>query len=207
MATQPGVDLSARMLVTDVGDVIVRTRTGEQYRELARRTGRDADGVAQLLKASGLPAQLERGTIGEAAFAHQVSELLGRPTLSTSDVWECWAAEIAGIDPIVAPVMARWADAGRLLLASNTNVLHWPVVNQLLEEAGIKAPAILSFELGVTKPDARFFAHIEPDTTVLYVDDRPENVAAARDAGLAAWLHRDPAATAGYLTALLDQGC
>jgi FMN phosphatase YigB (HAD superfamily) len=195
------------MLVADVGDVIVRTRTGEQYRELARRTGHDAGGLAQLLTASGLPAQLEHGTIGEVEFAHELGQLLGRPGLSMSDVWECWAAEIAGIDPVVAPAMAKWAQAGRLVLASNTNVLHWSVVSQLLDEAGIKAPAYLSFELGLTKPDPRFFARIEVDGVAVYVDDRAENVAAAQDAGMTGWLHSDSTATADHLIALLDQGC
>jgi FMN phosphatase YigB (HAD superfamily) len=196
------------VLVMDIGDVIVQTSIGAQYRELARRIGGEARGVAELVNASGLPARLERGLISETRFTETLAELLGDPTLTLADVRECWKAELVGVDPVVAPVAARWAGQHRLILASNTNCLHWPVLLHLLEDAGIRAPAYLSFEIGATKPDPRFFARIvdEIPSVAVYVDDRPEHVAAAIESGLTGWLHRDPVTTAAHLTAVLSGG-
>jgi FMN phosphatase YigB (HAD superfamily) len=213
MATQRSVDTTSRIhaligvpvLVMDVGDVIVRTSRDAQYRELARRTGGDPRDVAHLVKASGLPEQLERGLISDAEFAGALGALMPRTRLTLADVRECWVAELIGLDPVVAPVAARWAGTQRLVLASNTNTLHWPVVSRLLEEAGIRAPAYLSFEIGLTKPDPRFFATIVDDhpSVAVYVDDRADNVAAATEAGMTGWLHRDPVATAAHLATVL----
>jgi hypothetical protein len=195
----------------DVGDVLVRTSSGAQYRELARRTGCHPLGLAQLVSASGLPAALECGLVDETGFVDGLRDLLCFPNLTLADVQECWAAELVAVDPLLCEVAARWAEQRCLVLASNTNPLHWPLVCRLLASAGIRAPAYVSFEMGVTKPHPRFFAMVVDDPVryagALYVDDRADNVAAAAAAGLTGWLHRDATKTAAYLmAALVDAG-
>lgn len=208
-ARRPGVSgATVPVLVVDVGDVLIHTSNGAQYHELARRTGLHPQGVAQLVEASGLPHALECGEIADVEFIDAVRELLSWTRLTRQDVWQSWAAVLVGIEPIVAGVVARWAAEHRLVLASNTNALHWPVVCRMLEQAGITAPAFLSFQMGVTKPDPRFFARIIDDDPSWYasahfVDDRLDNVAAATACGFDGWLHRDPVATAAFLSAVL----
>jgi FMN phosphatase YigB (HAD superfamily) len=85
----------------------------------------------------------------------------------------------------------------RLAILSNCNHLHWRFVTDgrysLLRDIGASGSpfswAVISFEVGSMKPDRRIYdAAIEraglPPEAIFFVDDRPENVAAARAAGI-----------------------
>ncbi|MEQ8665741.1 MAG: HAD family phosphatase [Rhodospirillales bacterium] len=72
---------------------------------------------------------------------------------------------------------------------SNTNSLHWPAFSPELEPDDIFDHQILSFEIGLMKPDAEIYQHaVErldlPAESILFLDDNPLNVEAARDVGL-----------------------
>jgi len=67
--------------------------------------------------------------------------------------------------------------------------------------------ALPSFLAGVMKPDAAIYEQaerrfaLEPAATV-FIDDRPENIASARERGWQGVVHRDPASTVAALAAL-----
>jgi putative hydrolase of the HAD superfamily len=67
---------------------------------------------------------------------------------------------------------------------------------------------VISAEVGMRKPEERIFRHtaallgLEPQECV-FVDDVLANVAAAEAVGLVGWHHREPGATAAWLTELL----
>jgi FMN phosphatase YigB (HAD superfamily) len=85
------------------------------------------------------------------------------------------------------------------LLWSNTDPLHW----QALEASVVvDVDVSLSFRLGVAKPDPRFFALAlagRDPASVLFLDDREENVAAAVAAGVDAVLCRGVAESRAIL--------
>lgn len=143
------------LVVMDIGDVLIRTVPTAHYRELARRTGMAWEQVADTIESSGIVAAFERGQLTAAGFANAVRRLLSRPGLRTKEVEEAWNVVVAEPDPVLAPVAACLAAAGRLLLASNTNPFHWRLVRGRLAGVGINAPACLSFEIGCTKPDPK----------------------------------------------------
>lgn len=65
----------------------------------------------------------------------------------------------------------------------------------------------VSASLGMCKPDPRVYAHVQrtlgvPPDTIAFVDDRPANVDAARQAGWQAHLWRDDADTRSWLVGL-----
>ena len=110
-------------------------------------------------------------------------------------------------DPVLAPLAARLSRDGRLILATNTNNIHWPVVLDRLEAAGIyrATPAMPSYLHRVVKPDPMYFVRLvelflEPGATALFVDDKPANVQAARDVGLAGVLHENSETTAAVIS-------
>ncbi|MGH3328956.1 MAG: hypothetical protein ACRDPT_14395 [Streptomycetales bacterium] len=189
--------------------MLIRTAPLAHHRELARRTGLPWRRVADDIENAGIVTAFERGQLTDVGFADAIRRLLSRPRLRTEEVEEAWNAVVAEPDPILAPVAAHLAAAGRLLLASNTNPFHWRLVRSRLAAVGINAPAWLSFEIGYAKPDQRFFAAVnagEPqaDARTAFVDDRSENVEAASQHGFIGWLHRHPASTARYLSDLLN---
>jgi putative hydrolase of the HAD superfamily len=67
---------------------------------------------------------------------------------------------------------------------------------------------VISAEVGMRKPEERIFRHtaallrLEPQECV-FIDDVPANVAAAEAVGLVSLHHREPGATAAWLTELL----
>jgi len=74
-------------------------------------------------------------------------------------------------------------------LCSNTSSIHWHSERSKLPFADKLDPVILSYEVGVMKPDPRIYkilatrAGIE-QSKVLFIDDSEVNVAGARQAGL-----------------------
>src|SRR5262249_41583197 len=68
---------------------------------------------------------------------------------------------------------------------------------------------VLSYEHGAMKPDAKLYEVVERETKrrgeeIVYIDDRPENVAAGAARGWRTILHETPGATR---TALRSLGC
>jgi HAD superfamily hydrolase (TIGR01509 family) len=74
---------------------------------------------------------------------------------------------------------------------SNTNVLHWPRITEELKLGAVFDSHFPSHLTGKLKPDPEVFAHVaqklacEP-SAILFLDDQPLNVEAARAAGLRA---------------------
>ncbi|MGL5824376.1 MAG: hypothetical protein ACRCYU_05995 [Nocardioides sp.] len=199
--------MTPHLVVMDVGDVLITTSPMAQYKALAQMVGMTWQQVADCIEGAGLVAQLERGALDEDQFGRQVRQLLKRPGLSVGDIDHAWTCVIAGVEPIVAGAAAELAAHARLVLASNTNPIHWKVVHARLHDYGIEAPAMLSFQMGVAKPDPVFFTVLRRTYPHLdgavYIDDRADNLAAAAQVGLAGRLHQDPSDTASYLRSLL----
>jgi FMN phosphatase YigB (HAD superfamily) len=92
----------------------------------------------------------------------------------------------------------RLAAAGQpMAILSNTNPIHWPwctdgrypPLDSIGEFGSPFAFAVLSYEAHAMKPDRQIYdAAIEragePPSEIFFVDDRPENVAGAKAAGL-----------------------
>jgi len=202
--------VSTPLIVMDVGDVLIPTRPAAQWRALGRRCGLPWRAVADAAEASGIVRAIEAGRTSDQEFFAAMRSVLGRPELSDLEIRRSWNAILTDAEPTMAAVARRCAEAGRLLLASNTNSLHWPEVRRRLRGAGVSAPAVLSFEIGHCKPSAAFYealAAADPRVphNAIYIDDRSDNVAAAARFGMAGWRHRDPAMTGRRLSDLLSR--
>lgn len=195
------------IVVMDVGDVLITTTPMAQYRAIAQQVDLTWQQVADRIENSGVVAAFERGALDEDQFGDQIRHLLRRPDLPIGTIHQAWNRVIAEVEPIVAGAAAELAVQARLILASNTNPIHWRLVRARLRRSGIDVPAVLSFEVSASKPDAAFFAAFRRAHPYLgeavYVDDRADNMAAATRAGLLGWLHRDPVETATRLRKLL----
>ncbi len=200
--------MSQPIVIMDVGDVLVRTVPMAHYRQLASHVGQDWRTVAAAIETSGTVSRFETGQLTEATFADALRAVLGCLWLANEDVQRSWQAIIGPADSDVGTIAADLARARRLVLATNTNPFHWRVVRNRLSELGISCPAFLSFEIGSAKPAQAFFdslicAGLRGAREAVFVDDRVDNVEAARRCGWAGWLHRDAKETARYLAYLV----
>jgi len=199
------------LAILDIGDVLIGTRPMRQYRALAERSGLEWRQVATLLEESGVITEFELGEMRSTAFTRKVRHLVGGNGLSHNDVVEAWRSVIGSPVTEMIDAVRPLARERRLLLASNTNPIHWHYIRGLLAEAGIVAPRILSYEVGHAKPDPEFFAAVlradeRAGRISVFVDDRLENITAAAAQGLPGWVHRTPRESSDLLDALRTFG-
>ena len=96
----------------------------------------------------------------------------------------------------------------KVVALSNMSKEVWAVLRARFGIQSLFDSAVLSFELGVAKPDPRIYrlaltrAGAKAERC-LFVDDIPENVRAARSLGLGTYLAREPPATASFLLSLI----
>ncbi len=183
-----------RVLLLDLGKVLVDFDHLDTCRALAIEVGLEPGEVHRRLFASGLEADFDRGRVDEARFAAEAVRRLGATGLPPGRVLSAWAGIFSRDEPNLAALPALSREF-RLVLASNTNITHYRRCRELAPELGLCHATALSFELGERKPDAAYWeaalylAEAGPEECLL-VDDRPENVEGARLAGIPAVRHR-----------------
>ncbi len=141
--------------------------------------------------------QHERGEISDEEFAHKMCEELELP-LSYDQFAAGWQAVFVGVRPEVIAIMQRLREQGeRVVILSNTNRLHcqfWPTQYPEVQAAADKI--YLSQEMGVRKPEPEIFQRLlnEEDFSAeeaIFFDDNPDNIEAARQAGIHSLLVTD----------------
>jgi glucose-1-phosphatase len=138
---------------------------------------------------AGLLAQFESGRIASEEFAERVM-VLGGLALPYREFALAWQ-DIFWLNEPVARLIERLKGAGYpLLLGSNTNVLHYiHYRQQFAATLDLFDHHILSHEVGHLKPHREFYeacvaAAGLPTAACVFIDDMPENVEGARQAGL-----------------------
>ncbi len=176
------------------------------------------DDMYQLEESFGLPP----GTILGIGFGEELGPLATTGRLSYRE-WmdEIRSRVVASFGSEVVPALDRWE--------ANIGVVDLPMLSVLRQVRRQCTAAVLSngttrlrrdlhaldlidefdlifntAEIGVAKPDPAVFHHVlrvmELDVTqALFVDDLPENVAAARSVGLIAHVHTGVASTVEFL--------
>jgi len=135
--------------------------------------------------ATALVRDLETGALDPVRFQAEMSRLAGLEP----EAFLPWWNSIFEPRWLVPPaLLRRLLQEYRVGLLSNTNALHFAFLEQtfpLLREFAFR---IVSHEVGAAKPSARIYAAAEaaaqcPPGDILYFDDIPEYVAAARRRG------------------------
>jgi putative hydrolase of the HAD superfamily len=179
-------------IVFDYGEVIAQRPAEQAFAQLAALVGASAaefgDGYWRYRD------KYDRGMAGldywQAVGAQAGAEIgpAEADALSAADV-ELWNT----LDPRSVELVAELAaDERRLALLSNAPISHGAVF-RTREWAAPFEHFVISGELGLAKPDPAIWRALldrlgAPGDEVLFLDDRAENVAAARDAGIQAFV-------------------
>lgn len=178
-----------RFIYFDVGHVLLHFDNQRLCRQVSELTGLPAEKIWQTFVDTELAERFETGLLTPREFYTEFCDILGaRPdydalALALSDIFSVHAP----IKPIVSHL---WAAGYRLGLLSNTNELHW---DHFADGRFEMIPACfeqhaLSFRLRAMKPDPAIYraaaemAGAAPGE-IFFMDDRPENVAAACEFG------------------------
>jgi glucose-1-phosphatase len=181
------------VVVLDLGNVLVFHDNALLARRLAERAGAPVEPLARTL-AGPLSEDINRGLLDAEGIRREVCAVLGAdlPAAEFAALWSCHFTPY----PQMLPRVRALAGRVRLLLLSNTNVLHWEGLRDTLPALRHFHRHLLSYQLGVAKPDRAIFEHAlreggaAPSATAFF-DDLQPYVEAARAVGLRGRLFTD----------------
>lgn len=179
-----------RFFYFDLGAVLLFFDHGVACRKLAALTGLDPAVIRGVIFESTLQHDLESGKISSQQFFEEFCAGTGA-TLDFPSAAQAMG-DIFELNQSLKPVLSSLAHAGhRLGLLSNTCDLHW---NQFGRGRYHPIPEIfdevvLSYEVRSMKPDLPIYQEAIRRVglaaeEIFFVDDRLDNVAGARQAGL-----------------------
>jgi len=194
-----------RFIYFDLGNVLLTFDHDLACAAMGRLANAPADRVHAALFEDGLEHAYERGEISTEQFYQRLCESLGARPDKAALLHA--ASDMFAINAPVVPLVTGLFSAGwRPGVLSNTCEAHWNLVTDgrfrmMNDLFGVTA---LSFRIGAMKPEPVIFTAAAelagaPPEDIFFVDDRAENVAAAREAGFDAVLFT----TAATLTAEL----
>ena len=191
----------------DLGNVLFAFDRDRAFRQMAAVCGTTARVVEQAVIDSGLQEALETGridwTTAHAEFCRHTGTTSDRAALAAA------ASDMFTLRVEMLPVLAALERTGCPTgLLSNTCAIHW---RHLLDAGYAILPGrfvrrVLSYEVGVMKPDAGIYAAATasagvPADRIFFCDDLPQHVAAARAAGWDAELFTSASALIDQLAA------
>ena len=142
--------------------------------------------------------QFEKGEISAAEFRSEVRKLTPN-TLTDAQIDEAWCSFLLEIPTEKLDMLVELRKKFRLILLSNTNIIHFPYSEKaLFENKGKKVSdyfdrCYLSYEMKMVKPDKEIFDKILASENVhanecLFLDDGPKNTEQAQKLGIQTYL-------------------
>ena len=196
-----------RNVVFDIGWVFVRLDYAPML-ELFRSHGVEGETLHAVLARAALEDH-ESGRLSGLGLLERLSALT-QQRVSPEQMHQYWITMFE-LDTEMVDLAHRLSEAHRVYLLSNIGDLHWAHLSREYCMHRIGHGALPSFLAGVMKPHAGIYAEAErrfalaPAETV-FVDDRDDNIAAARSRGWHGIVHADYAGTVRALRGL-DVSC
>jgi HAD superfamily hydrolase (TIGR01509 family) len=173
---------SDRVLLFDLGGVLLPFDRERRVRAMSGALGVEPDPVRSLV-ASGIAKRLDLGLADDEELAVEMSRLGSRAT-SAAQARRLW------LSAFETPNLALWQTMARLRDTTPVGFLsdNPASVRDVFPDRDAFDHEFLSAELGMLKPSPEIFAAVQalldiPPLGIVFIDDMPANVAAARVAG------------------------
>jgi putative hydrolase of the HAD superfamily len=187
-------------IIFDFGNVVGYFDYARACEAIGRPRGLHGPSLLHAARQGGLNdlvARFESGQLTADAFVDSYCALLDLSGLTPDEFRTAWS-DIFWPNDTLVPLIRRLHAAGhRLILGSNTNDLHASRFRlQFAETLSYFDHLLLSYEIGHLKPSSGFYracvevAGADPADCV-FIDDLPENIQGARQAGLLGICYRD----------------
>lgn len=180
----------------DMGNVLLYFSHEKMAEQMAQVVGIPSKRAWKILfdESNGLEWAYERGELTREQFYSRFCEVAD--TRADINVFDVAGSDIFEINAPMCGLASQLASAGyRLGVCSNTSPSHWGhCVSRYRVLSTAFAVHALSFHIGAIKPDQAFFAAaaqltgVSPNA-IFFLDDRPDNVAAAKAASWDAVLY------------------
>ena len=190
----------------DLGKVLVDFDYGIAARRIAARSKMSMLQIGQFIAQSPIFYQYESGAVTTQQFFDEICRVSGFSG-SLQEFGECFADIFVTIEPMVQIQAALRQQGLRCYAFSNTNELAAEHIRRTFPFYANFDGYILSYQQRVMKPDAKIYEALERMAgtrggEIVYLDDRPENVAAGAARGWQAILHESPEKSRAALRAL-----
>lgn len=184
------------IVVFDLGKVLVDFDYSIAARKIAARSTMSLEGINSFIGDSDLTVKYELGVVTRREFFEQA-----RQAIKFHGTFEEFGEFFADIFTEIPPMIELHAELRRrgvpTYIFSNTNDLAIEHICRNFPFFKHFDGYIFSCEIGAMKPDAKIYEALETlagrrGADILYLDDRPENVAAGAARGWRAILHETP---------------
>jgi putative hydrolase of the HAD superfamily len=138
---------------------------------------------------------LEKGMITAEEFRDNIREKSGR-SLTDAEIDECWSAMLLDFPKKRILFIQQLSKKIPVYLFSNTNEIHKRAFDRIFAESfkgldfdKLFTKAFYSHEIGLRKPDVEAYERVLKEveakpSEVLFIDDHPDNIIGANQAGL-----------------------
>jgi HAD superfamily hydrolase (TIGR01509 family) len=184
------------VVVFDLGKVLVDFDYAIAARRIAARGTITLLQIGRYISQSPLFAHYESGVVTTQQFYEEVRRVTGfRGDLA--EFSQCFADIFFPIEPMIALHAALHRRGLKTYAFSNTNDLAVEHIRRTFPFYGDFDGHILSYQHGVMKPHPKLYEVVERESghrgaDILYLDDRPENVAAGAARGWQVILQESP---------------
>ena len=196
---------SSPAVIFDLGKVLVDFDYTVAAQKIAARSRQAPADLHAFLGSSPLLLHYDSGQLTRQEFYNSVCEIIG--FAGDLEEFGSYFADIFSELPGMIPLHAELRQRGfKTYIFSNTNDLAIEHVRRNFPFFASFDGYIFSYEVGALKPQPKIYAAIEAMTDrrgadLVYLDDRPENIAAGAARGWRAILHESPEQTRAALVA------
>jgi putative hydrolase of the HAD superfamily len=195
-----------KAVISDLGQVVLCFDNGTFYRKMAEACPLSVEEIREIVHCSLEFIELfDLGKMSPREFYEWAISRLG--TRIGYEEFMAAYADVFWLNLPVPELLQRLKPKYRLVLVSNCDVVRFEFIRKKFPEIGIFDGCVLSYELGVMKPDARIYrealrlAQAEPSACV-FIDDMAENVDGAAALGIKSLLYTPETDLAKELAAL-----
>jgi glucose-1-phosphatase len=195
------------VFIFDLGKVLVDFDYSIAARKLAARSAKSPVDLHAFLGASPLLLDYESGLLTREGFFKAISSHIAY----AGDLEEFggYFADIFSEIPPMISLHAELRQRGfKTYIFSNTNDLAIEHIRRNFPFFQNFDGYLYSYEVGAMKPQPKIYEAMESlsgqrGADLIYIDDRPENIAAGKERGWRAILHETPEKTRAAVTSLL----
>lgn len=188
-------------IIFDLGGVIYAINYKTTIKAFQALGINDFDSLFAKAAQSSLFDDLETGRISKDEFVLKLQAYLPKE-VTNAQIIEAWNAMLIGFMSDALECIKQLKHKYRLFLLSNTNVIH---IEEISKREGLVTfeqfcalfeKVYLSHEIGMRKPHTEVFHHIIEAqklsaSETLFIDDSPQHVKGALEAGLKAYHLKD----------------
>lgn len=205
------LDNTIQNLIFDMGNVIIDIDISLTLKALKNGLSENEFLLADEFMRSDLHEAFESGNINEKEFRNGIRMAFDK---DWEDEWidRVWNTLLLTIPKERINLLKVLRKDYNLYLLSNTNSIHFKVVEEMFEKdhpedtfLGLFDRVFLSHEMGLRKPDSKIYEKVveeigaQPQTCIFF-DDLQENLNAAKEVGLQTYLIDHPKALVEYFS-------